>query len=247
MGRVLLVASGKGGVGKSTLTANLAASLAESGRRVLCIDGDLQMRNLDILLGLSDQVLFDLQDIFLSRCDFDKACVCHPEHPNLFLLSAPVILSEAPYDLYGFIRRLAEAKRQEFDFVFIDCPSGSGDYLEVLVHRGVDVLIVVTPEPAAMRDAERTAAIAAGQGGTTRLIINRVRKTLVNRGILPDMDDTIDACEVRLIGLVPEDVRLYVSGAEGKLLCDLRRTVARTAIENTAKRIVGKSVPLAKF
>lgn len=247
MGRVILTASGKGGVGKSTLTANLAACLAKSGKRVLCIDGDLQMRNLDIVLGLTGQAVFDLQDVYLGRCDFEKACVAHPEQPNLFLLAAPAVLDEELPLLYGFVRKLTEEKRAEFDFVFVDCPSGSGDYLELLVRRGVDALIVVTPEPAALRDAERTASMIAKRGGKSRLIVNRVRKSLVNKAVLPDMDDAIDACGVRLIGIVPEDISLYIGSAEGELICSRRRTKSRKAIENIAERITGKSVPLAKF
>lgn len=247
MGKVILTASGKGGVGKSTLTANLAACLADAGKKVLCIDGDLQMRNLDILMGLSDGALFDLQDLCWGRCDFEKAVLCHPGHKNLFLLPAPAFAKEDARVLYSFIRTLAEKKSGEFDFILIDCPSGSGDYLDFLVHRGVDALIVATPEPAALRDAERTASLIARRGGRTRLIVNRVRKTLINKGYLPDIDDIIDACEVRLIGVIPEDVSLYIGSAEGRLLRDAGRAKALPALENTAGRIAGQNRPLAKF
>lgn len=248
MGNIILIASGKGGVGKTTVTANIAACLDKLNKKVLLIDADLRLKNLDIVLGLSEKTIFDIEDLFLKRCSFDKVLINHPLHNNLFFISGPLRLSVDIKLLFNFIINLAFTQSKNFDYILIDCPSGIGAALEEMTLKDVKMIIVATPDLQSVRDAEKTAELSYGKKlSDVRLIVNRIRPGLIKRGLAPDIDNIIDSTSIRLLGLIPEDVRIIINANSGILLTDIKRSRAKTAFENITARIDGKDVELYKF
>ena len=237
MGKVILVASGKGGTGKSTSTAALACGLAERGRRVICLDADAELRNLDLCLGLSDTALMDYGDVLEGRCALEDALTPSPAFPSLSLIAAPV---DPPREgAVSLIPRLT----QECDYCLLDCPGGlSGAKLWAACADMA--LIVATPDPCSQRDAARAAQVLAEHGLTnTRLIINRVSRRFL-RSTAATLDDTIDLVGLQLIGYVPEDPGVSLALAEGLPLLSLHRRGAAAAYRRIAGRLDGQRVPL---
>ncbi len=247
MKKIILVASGKGGVGKSTLCSNIAACLSENGKKVLLIDGDLRLRNLDIYLGLSESVIFDIQDVCLGHCSFDKAVINHPDFRGIDFIAAPGKTITRITDLYGFIAGLAKEKSDDYDFVFIDCPAGSDENMFALFGTDSFLLLVANPDKASVRDASAIAAAAYLHNIDSRLVVNRIRPDLMKKNLVPDVDDVIDGASVQLIGIVPEDIRITVNAQNGVLLPSLRKARSHTAINNISKRLCGEDVPLYIF
>ncbi|MDF2686646.1 MAG: minD, partial [Clostridia bacterium] len=240
--------SGKGGVGKTTVTANIAACLDKLNKKVLLIDADLRLKNLDIILGLSEKTVFDIEDLFLNRCSFEKTLINHPLHNNLFFISGPLKLSSDISLLFNFIINLANLQVKNFDYILIDCPSGIGVALEEMAKNTVKMIVVATPDLPSVRDAEKTAELAYRKKlFDVRLIVNRIRPNLIRRGLAPDIDNIIDSTSIRLLGLIPEDVRVIINANKGILLTDLKKSRAKTAFENIAARIDGNDVELYKF
>ncbi len=248
MNKVILVASGKGGVGKTTLSANIAACLERMGKRVLLIDADLYLRNLDLVLGVQDSALFDIQDLYRGSCSEDKAETAVPGHADLMFVAAPMRLQEPAEAVYRYIGRYAANRSYVYDFVFIDCPAGIGSGVLSLAWPGASVLCVATPDRTAVRDAERLAMEMRRRGiSDARLVINRINPSLVKKGRAPDMDEIVDGTGVRLIGLVPENAAISACANTGRLACDDRRLKMRRAYSNIAQRLTGVQTPLYKF
>ena len=247
MGKVFLIASGKGGVGKSTVSANLSAALSER-YRVLTVDADLDLSNLDLVFGLRNRHVYDLQDLYYRNCTFADAAVSLPDHPNVTALFAP-LRREVPTEvLLRFLRGLLEEKRKEYDYVLVDCPSGIGPVLEILADPRYQTLMVTTPDRTAISDSERTAEyLFRRNAGRVRLIVNRVRPQLIKKNRAPDIDDIIDTTALQLIGLVPEDVSVICAGNSDVLAYDMPKARCRRAFKNIALRLAGEDVDLDKF
>ena len=244
-GKVILVASGKGGVGKSMVTANLGAALAER-HSVLVIDADLEMANLDLMLGCRDRHVYDLQDVYLGRCVPADALCSVPGHAGLTALFAPLRLEASVPTLIKYIRRLAEDLRRRYDFILVDCPSGVGSVPEAFADPRFEALIVATPDRTSISDAERMADCFFRRAmGRVRLIVNRVRPGLIRKGLMPDIDTIIDATSLQLIGLIPEDIAVIRAGNCGQLAYDLPRARCKTAVFNIARRLEGTDVALS--
>ena len=247
VGKVILVASGKGGVGKTTVTANVAAALSER-HKVLVVDADLDLSNLDLAFGLRNRHVYDLQDLYYRNCTFEDAVNSIPGHPNLTALFAPLRRDVPTATLLKFLRELVEEKRRGYDFVFVDCPAGIGPTLEVLCDPRFETLIVTTPDRTAISDGERAADyLFRHNAGRIRLVVNRVRPTLIKKNHAPDIDDIIDATSLQLIGLIPEDVGVICAGNTDRLPYDQPRSRSRQAFRNIALRLAGQDVDLAKF
>ncbi len=247
MGKVFLIASGKGGVGKTTVSANVSAALSEK-HRVLVIDGDLDLSNLDLVFGLRNRHVYDLQDLYYRNCSFEDAVLSVPGHPELFALFAPLRREVSTVTLLNFLRGLVEEKRREYDYIFIDCPAGIGPTLEILADPRFETLIVTTPDRTAVSDGERAAEyLFRHNAGRVRLIVNRVRPSLIKKNYAPDIDDIIDTTSLQLIGLVPEDVGVICAGNADTLAYDLPKSRSKQAFRNIALRVAGQSVDLAKF
>ncbi len=237
MGKVVLIASGKGGTGKSTATAALSCGLAELGRRVVCLDADTELRNLDLCLGLSDDTFLDYGDVLDGRCSLDNALVLSSSFPSLSLLAAPV---EPPR---GDVSALIPQLRQEFDYCLLDCPGGLSSAVALAPCADM-ALIVATPDPCSQRDAARTAQVLAEHGLTkARLIINRVSRRFL-RSTSATLDDTIDLVGLQLIGYIPEDPKVSIALALGSPLLSLYQRGAAAACRRIAGRLDGHHVPL---
>lgn len=249
MGNVILVASGKGGVGKTTFTANLAASLASVGKTVLAMDADLYLSNLDTVAGIREFTLFDLQDMYRGQISAEKAILRHPTVQGLSFLCAPSRLSEDGTALLQFLKQTAVAQKNFYDFVLIDCPAGTGQTLEILADRTFDALMVATPDMTSVHDAERAAEHLRAHGiRSIRLVVNRVIPNMMKNGTAPDVDTMIDGTVLQLIGLIPADLRAVSAGNAGELLMETApRTRLAKAYLNIARRIAGVPVELLSF
>lgn len=240
---VITVTSGKGGVGKTTTTANLAVALASGGKKVVCIDGDIGLRNLDVVLGLENRIVYDLVDIIEGRCRMRQAMIRDKRMPELYLIPAAQTRDKnavSPSDMI----RLCDELRPEFDWVLIDSPAG--------IERGfrnaiapTDLAIVVTnPEVSAVRDADRIIGlIEAEEKGPARLIINRLNPSLVKRGDMLSADDVLELLAIELIGIVPEDENVVISTNRGTPVALDGKTRAGEAYQNIARRLAGEKVP----
>ena len=246
MGQIYLVASGKGGVGKTTVTANIAACLAKSGNRVLCFDGDIYLKNLDILMNKQDESVFDIQDMYLSRCDFDKAVLEHEEIKGLFFVPAPSLVEEDAGEIYSYMMKLAVEISENYDFIFIDCPAGLSAVKTLMTPDAV-LLVVATPDLPSVRGAEKIAEIAYAKGARARLIVNKVRPDMIKKELAPNIDEIIDDTTVRLIGLIPDDKTVLSAAAKGSVLCLEKKSDAEKAVENISARLCGATVPLMKL
>ena len=243
MGTVITVTSGKGGTGKTTVTGGVASCLARLGKKVLCIDMDIGLRNLDISLGLNDRALMDFSDVALGRCPLDRAAVSHPDLPGLFLLTAPMTLSPA---LTGErVRALLSAARERYDYIMIDSPAGLGPGFRLAVCGADRALVVATNDASSLRDAQRTVE-ELSQLRQVHLVMNRIQPKLL-RQLRTTIDDAMDAAGLPLIGVIPEDRRVILSANLGIPLVLENNRGAVTACANIAKRIEGHRVPIMRI
>lgn len=244
MGTAIVITSGKGGTGKTSVTAGVAASLALLGRRVLCIDMDIGLRNLDISLGMNDRALMDFADVTLGRCPLERAAVAHPQLPGLNLLTAPMSLS--PQLTVEGVRRLLDTARTLYDYVLIDSPAGLGAGFQLACGAADRGLVVATNDTSSLRDAQRTVAELAHLA-QIHLVMNRIQPKLL-RQLRTTIDDAMDAAGLPLMGIVPEDPRVIISANLGQpLALSLGRQGAATACMNIAKRLEGQRVPIMRI
>ena len=243
MGTVITVTSGKGGTGKTTVTGGVASCLARLGKKVLCIDMDIGLRNLDISLGLNDRALMDFSDVALGRCPLDRAAVSHPDLPGLFLLTAPMTHSPA---LTGErVRALLSAARERYDYIMIDSPAGLGPGFRLAVCGADRALVVATNDASSLRDAQRTVEELSFLR-QIHLVMNRIQPKLL-RQLRTTIDDAMDAAGLPLIGVIPEDRRVILSANLGIPLVLENNRGAVTACANIAKRIEGHRVPIMRI
>jgi len=244
MGTTVFVASGKGGVGKSTLVTGLAVCLASMGAEVLCIDADAGIRSLDLLLGVTDRTSLDLGDVLRGDVPLEKAAVRHGSVKNLSLLNAPVHEGDIDPDA---LARLMRSAGEKYDYVLVDCAAGAGDELRGAARRADLGIIIAAPEPASIRGAERAATVAAEGGGselTLRLVLNRVRPELLGKRGVPNVDDAIDGVGARLLGIIPEDARVSEFSVMGRIPVLEGVDGASGAMLRIARRLGGERVPL---
>lgn len=245
MGMVFAVASGKGGVGKTSVVAGIGACLAALGRRTLCIDADVGLRNLDIVLGLSDKTAMDFGDVLRGDYPLEKALVEHEGIPNLVLLNAPLDLT--PKEVSGF-PALVRTAAQDFDFCLIDCPAGLGQMFRAAAEVCDQALIVTTPDLTSLRDASRAVASLEDFGvRRTFLVVNRVRPGLLKKQAAPNIDDAMDTTGISLIGVIPEDERVIASQNHAQSIIFGPARGAALAYYNIARRLLGERVPLMKI
>ena len=242
MGIVIAVTSGKGGTGKTSVTAGVAAYLSEIGRSVLCIDMDIGLRNLDIALGLNDQALMDFSDVALGYCPLRRAAVEHPSLKGLSLLTAPMHLPAglSVQDVAG----LLDTARTMYDYILIDSPAGLGAGFQFAVAHADRVLVVATNDASSLRDAQR----AVGELNHIKqvhLVVNRVQPKLLRR-LRTTIDDAMDSAGLPLLGVVPEDPKVVLAANAGKPLILTGRRGAANACLNIAKRLEGHRAPIMR-
>ncbi len=242
MGTAVMITSGKGGTGKTSLTAGVASCLAALGRRVLCVDLDIGLRNLDLTLGMSDRALMDFTDVMDYRCPLLTAAVEQPEIRNLFLLTAPH--SSPGLDQKRFQAVIEEAS-EYFDFVFMDSPAGLGEGFQLAMSAADRVIVVSSVDPAALRDAQRTVA-ELHELTQLHLVMNRVQPRLISK-LRTSIDSAMDTAGLPLLGVVPEDPSVTLATAAGIPLILATYKGAAPAYLNISKRLLGQRVPLLRI
>jgi septum site-determining protein MinD len=244
---VITVTSGKGGVGKTTTTANLAVALAQRGNRVVAIDADIGLRNLDVVMGLENRIVYDLVNVIEGTCRLRQAMIRDKRLPDLYLIPAAQSrdkTSVTPGDMI----ELTNEMRREFDYILVDSPAGIEQGFKNAVAPADRVLIVTTPEVSAVRDADRIIGLVeAEEKGPPDLIINRIRMDMVKRGDMLATDDVIDVLAVRLIGVVPDDEDIIISTNQGRPASMENGSLAGQAFRNIAARLSGQDVPFVNI
>ncbi len=244
MGKVIVITSGKGGTGKTSLAGGLGAALAQYGCRVLCLDADVGLRNLDITLGMADVALMDFTDVMDGRCSLDRAVAPHPGIDGLYLLTAPLTL---PADFTGEegFRGLLEQARTVYDWVLVDAPAGLDQGFRLAVSGADQAVVVATSDPASIRDAQRVVE-KLGKISPIHLVVNRVKGRLLRR-MGATIDDAMDATGLPLLGLVPEDVQVVLAANSGQALCQVSQKGAARAYANIARRLMGGTASLMRI
>jgi len=243
--QILTITSGKGGVGKTTVAANLAAALAMMGKRVVAIDGDIGLRNLDVVMGLENRIVYDLVDVVEGRCRLRQAMIKDKRQPELYLIPAAQTRDKtavSPSDMVLICDQL----REEMDYVIIDSPAGIERGFRNAVAPADKVLIVTNPEVSAVRDADRIIGlIEAEEKGPGQLILNRVKPAMIGRGDMLSTDDVLDILAVELLGVIPEDEQILVASNQGLPLVmhGVNGQSAGAAFRDVARRLEGEDVP----
>jgi len=240
---IVTITSGKGGVGKTTATANIGASLASLGRRVVCIDADIGLRNLDVVMGLENRIVYDLVDIVEGRAKLRQAMIKDKRIPELYLIPAAQTRDKTAVSP-GDMIRLGDELRDEFDYVLIDSPAGIERGFRNAIAPADLVLIVTNPEVSSVRDADRIIGlIEAESKGPGKLIVNRIKPEMVKRGDMLDTADILDVLAIELIGVVPEDEDVVVASNQGNPVAQNKESRAGRAFHNIARRLEGEDVP----
>ncbi len=242
LGELIGVLSGKGGTGKTTVCAGIATALADSGRRVLCIDCDIGLRNLDISLGLSEVGALSFLDVCSGNYRLDQA-VRHPLYEKLYFLTAPVHGKAQEVDANAFAAMLRSA-REQFDYIFLDAPAGVEDGFRLAARYADRIILVTGPDPAAVRDAGRAGELLELMGkDRVRMVINRMNRKLA-RELELTVDDIMDAAGLPLLGIVPEDHNVVLAAFYGEPILEATRRGASAACRRIAKRLQGHYVPV---
>ena len=242
MGEVIVVTSGKGGVGKTTTTANVGTGLAKLDKKVVLIDTDIGLRNLDVVLGLENRIVYNLVDVIEGNCRIKQALIKDKRYPNLYLLPSAQTRDKSavtPEEM----KLLCEQLKGEFDYIIMDCPAGIEQGFKNAIAGADRALVVTTPEVSAVRDADRIIGLLeANEMKKTELIVNRLRIDMVNRGDMMSSDDVVEILAIDLIGIVPDDEKIVVSTNNGEPLVG-DESLAGQAYMNICRRICGEDVP----
>lgn len=241
--RIVTITSGKGGVGKTTATANLGVALATLGQRVAVVDSDIGLRNLDVVMGLENRVVYDLVDAVEGHCRLRQALIRDKRLSELFLLPAAQTRDKTAVNPEQMVE-LCEQLRPDFDFVLIDSPAGIEQGYRNAVAPSDEVLIITTPEVSAVRDADRIVGLVeAEEKGPGRLIINRLNPTMVRNGEMLSTADVVEILAIDLIGIIPEDKEIIVSTNRGTPVALNGKAPSGQAYRNIAGRLLGQDIP----
>lgn len=243
MSEVIVITSGKGGVGKTTTSANVGTALALQGKSVVLVDADIGLRNLDVVMGLENRIVYDLVDVVEGRCRLKQALIKDKRFEGLFLLPAAQTRDKnavSPEQM----KKLCDTLKEEYDYVILDCPAGIEQGFQNAIAGADRALIVTTPEVSAVRDADRIIGLLESHGvSNMQLIINRVRMQMVKRGDMMAMDDVVEILAVDLIGVVPDDEQIVVTTNKGEPAAAESNSLAGKAFKNIAARILGQDIP----
>ncbi|MFN2298602.1 MAG: septum site-determining protein MinD [Anaerolineales bacterium] len=241
--KVITITSGKGGVGKTTATANIGVALAELGQKVVCIDSDIGLRNLDVVLGLENRIVYDLVDVVEGRARLRQAMIKDKRLPELYLIPAAQTRDKTAISPNDMVR-LCDELRPEMDWVLIDSPAGIERGFRNAIAATDTALIITNPEVSAVRDADRIIGLLeAEEKGPGMLIINRIKPDLVERGDMLDTADVLEVLAIQLLGLIPEDETVLIATNRGHPAALDPKSKAGQAFRNIAKRLMGEEVP----
>lgn len=242
MSEVIVVTSGKGGVGKTTTTANMGIGLAGLGKKVAMVDTDIGLRNLDVVLGLENRIVYNLVDVVEGNCRMKQALIRDKRYPNLYLLPSAQTRDKTAVSPEQ-MKKLVDDLRDEFDYILLDCPAGIERGFQNAIAGADRALVVTTPEVSAIRDADRIIGLLeAADMGMIDLIVNRIRMDMVRRGDMMSMEDVMDILAVNVIGVVPDDESIVISTNQGEPLVGMG-SLAGQAFLNICRRIMGEQIP----
>jgi septum site-determining protein MinD len=237
MGEVIVVTSGKGGVGKTTTTANIGTGLTLKGKSVVLVDADIGLRNLDVVMGLENRIVYDLVDVVEGVCRLRQALIKDKRYTNLYLLPAAQTKDKNAVNPEQ-MQKLAADLAEEFDYVILDCPAGIEQGFKNAIAGANKAIVVTTPEVSAVRDADRIIGLLEASGlRNPMLIINRIKMEMVKRG------DMIDILAIDLLGVVPDDDMIVVSTNRGEPAIAIEQSLAGQAYRNIVRRIMGEDIP----
>ena len=243
MSEVIVVTSGKGGVGKTTTTANVGTGLAKLDKKVVLIDTDIGLRNLDVVMGLENRIVYNLVDVVEGNCRIKQALIKDKRYPNLYLLPSAQTRDKTAVTPEQ-MRKLTDELREEYEYILLDSPAGIEQGFKNAVAGADRALVVTTPEVSAIRDADRIIGLLeANEMKRTDLIVNRVRMDMVKRGDMMSIDDVVDILAINLIGAVPDDENIVISTNQGEPLVGTD-TLAGQAYMNICKTMLGDDVPM---
>jgi septum site-determining protein MinD len=251
MGQIITVTSGKGGVGKSTTTANISSALAKNGKKVIAIDFDIGLRNLDMILGLENRIVYDVVDVMEGNCNLAQAIIKDKRIPNLHFIPASQTKDKNILNKEK-VEKLLNSLKEEFDYIIVDSPAGIESGFEHSIFLADRAIVVTTPEISAVRDADRVIGIIDaksqkaidGQEVEKHIIVNRLKPELVEKGDMLSVEDVLHILSLPLIGVVPDTEEIVSSTNLGEPIIHNEKSVAGEAFRRIAKRIEGDDVPL---
>ncbi|WAM30657.1 septum site-determining protein MinD [Caldicellulosiruptor naganoensis] len=244
MGEVYVITSGKGGVGKTTTTANVGTYLSILGKKVLLIDADIGLRNLDVVMGLENRIVFDIVDVVEGRCKPKQALVKDKRFEGLYLLPAAQSKDKTAVKPEQ-MKSLCDELKKDFDFILIDCPAGIEQGFKNAIAGADKAIVVTTPEVSAVRDADRIIGLLeAYELHNPKLIINRIRFDMVKRGDMMDIDDILEILSIDLLGIIPDDEKIIISTNKGEPIVTDEKSRAAQEYRNIARRILGENIPI---
>lgn len=243
-GKVIVVTSGKGGVGKTTTTANIGTGLARMGYKVALVDTDIGLRNLDLLMGLENRIVYNIVDLVEERCKLNQALVKDKRLPNLALLPAAQTRDKSALNTDQMEFVCAQLK-EEFDYVLVDSPAGIEQGFLNAIAGASQAIVVCTPEMSAVRDADRIIGLLEAKQEITnyKLVLNRVRPAMIKTNDMMDVDDVLEILSIKLLGVIPEDKDIIISTNKGEPIVSQEASLAGQAYRNIARRVAGEDVP----
>ena len=246
MSEVIVVTSGKGGVGKTTTSANVGTGLAMLGEKVVLIDTDIGLRNLDVVMGLENRIVYNLVDVVEGNCRMKQALIRDKQCDNLFLLPSAQTKDKTAITPEQMVK-LTEALSEEFDYILLDCPAGIEQGFKNAIAGASRAIVVTTPEVSAIRDADRIIGLLqANEMPQIQLVINRLRMDMIKRGEMMSVEDVSEILAVDLLGAIPDDEAVVIATNQGEPLCG-KDSLSGRAFENICRRISGEEVPLMDF
>jgi len=246
MGEVIVITSGKGGVGKTTTTANVGAGLAKLNKKVVVIDTDLGLRNLDVVMGLENRIVYNLVDVIEGNCRMKQALIKDKRYDTLYLLPSAQTKDKSAVSPEQ-MKKLTAQLSEDFDYVILDCPAGIEQGFQNAIAGATRAIIVTTPEVSAIRDADRIIGLLEkNQIKNLDLILNRIRIDMVKRGDMMSMEDVSEILAIHLLGIIPDDEQVVIGTNQGEPVIELD-SMAGKAYSNICRRIAGEEVPFLKL
>lgn len=244
MSEVIVVTSGKGGVGKTTTTANIGAALALSGKRVVMIDTDIGLRNLDVIMGLENRIVYDIVDVVENKCTYSKAIIRDKRFDGLYLLPAAQTRDKSAVTTTQ-MKHLIHKMEEDFDYILIDCPAGIEQGFENAVAGAKKAIVVAIPEVSSVRDADRIIGLLEKHDiKDIRLVINKARPKMMENGNMLGIEDMLDILSIDLLGVVPDDEDIIIAANKGEYVSSTVKSLSGQAYRNIASRLNGQNVEL---
>ena len=248
MSEVIVITSGKGGVGKTTTSANIGCGLALTGKKVALVDADIGLRNLDVVMGLENRIVYDLVDVVEGNCRLKQALIKDKRYNGLFLLPAAQTRDKDAVSPEQMQKLCESLKEEEFDYIIIDCPAGIEQGFKNAIAGADRAIVITTPEVSAVRDADRIIGLLEASGlNDPTLVLNRLRVDMVKRGDMMSIDDVTEILAIEILGVVPDDESIVVATNKGEPAVTDEESLPGQAYRNIVKRIQGEDVPIMRF